>query len=271
MKFYSLETIGGLMNSEFAFCMFSDLVKTHKPTSPSWWKWGDSCPNCDRSIVTLIKPLRMKWYEGSERIGDFACEGPLLCQEKVVKFFHETNFYVRYTDVEFTPVPPPSPKSRKPNYPIVSSTPYTGPDFFGIFPKYGVHLNDEKSGIVRELSCPVCGNVCYDMFQKEYPSDWWKDLVIDEEEWNGLKLFGLFAFGSFLSTGYGVFLSEEGRDLLMKQGFTNLKCEEVGRIEKAGHGKMKSYREQADYDFWKPDEYVPSPPPKDKTKKRSKK
>ena len=59
-------------------------------------------------------------------------------------------------------------------------------------------------------------------------------------------------------------------DLLQKQGFSNLRCIEVGRIEKAGHGKMKPYREQADYDFWKPDEYVPLPP-KEKSKKRVKK
>ena len=97
--------------------------------------------------------------------------------------------------------------------------------------------------------------------------NFWKDLVIDEEEWNGLKIFGLFEFGSLLRPSILTCVSEEGCDLLLKQGFTNTKFVEIGRIEKSGHGKMKSHRELADLDFWKPEEYVPPPPKRKRTKK----
>ncbi len=265
MKFYRLEAIGGLTNSDFAFSMVTDFIDAYKPNSLSWWRWGTECPQCGTSCWTLIEPLQMKWWEGSEQIGDFACSCPILAQHKVVDFFHKNDFFIKYTDVEFIPVPPPSPKSRKPKYPIVFSTPYVGPEFFGVFPKYGVHLNDEKSDLFRKSNCSLCGDVRYDLFRKANP---WEDLVIDEEEWNGLKLFGLFELDNLLFPSQSIYLSEEGHDLLMKQGFTNVKCVERGRIEKAGHGKMKPYREQADYDFWKPDEYIPLPPKEPKKRRK---
>ena len=271
MKVYMLGTIGEWFDDSFAMCSMGcpDGEYCVGSYRPSWWKWDDSCPKCGlRVATTRLIPWKMEWKEGSNCIGDFAGYSPpcreLIAQRKVIDFFHNNNFFINEFETVFKEVPPPSPRSRKPRYPIVFTMPYEGPPFWGITPRYGVHFNVEKSRNKLLSSCSVCGRTEF----RRFP--WRDELVIDEEEWNGLKLFGLFACNSMLSPGEILFLSEEGHDELLKQGFTNLKCEEVGRIEKAGHGKMRPYREQADYDFWKPDEFVP-PPPKEKPKKRTKK
>jgi len=278
MKIYMLGTVGGLFDDTFAACRMgsTDGTTYMHQNHLHWWRWGNACPHCRMNAMVRIVPWQLEWYEGSDRIGDFAgytvpC-WEMLAQKKVIDFFRHNDYFVNVFETVFKAVPPPTPRSRKPRYPIVSTTPYEGPPFWGFSPQYGVHMNDEKSHKTRLSSCSVCGNVEYvtkydamDESKCEYP---WKDFVIDEEEWNGLKLFGVFELDNLLKPGNGVFLSEEGYDLLMKQGFTNVKCVEVGRIEKAGHGNMKPYRAQADYDFWKPDEYVPQPP-KTKPKRRT--
>ncbi len=279
MKIYMLGTIGGWDNSSFACCCGGgpggyylrngEVVELAVGYAP-WWQWGrDGCPNCRIACWLNIAPWPMTWMEGSERIGDLGGTGfpcwDMIAQKEVIDFFRKNGFFIKEFETFFEEVPPPSPRSRKPRDSVVCTTPYEGPPFWRFSPRYGVNINEEKSQKIRKLSCSVCGNIIYDT-EKEY---FWNKFVVDEEEWNGLKLFGIFEFGSLLSPGDGVFLSEEGYDLLMKQGFTNVKCVEVGRIEKAGHGKMKPYREQADYDFWKPDEYIPPPPVENK--KRTKK
>lgn len=275
MKIYMLGTIANpwKSNPPFATCSMGCpngefVVGSYRP---SWWHWDDRCPKCGLNIATTrLVPWKMEWEEGSDCIGDFAgysapCWYP-IAQRKVIDFFHNNNFFINTFETVFKAVPPPSPRSRKPRYPIVFTTPYEGPPFWGIAPRYGVHLNEEKSQKTRLSSCSVCGCLQYE----RNLWDSWRKIVVDEEEWNGLKLFGVFELGSMLTPGDGVYISEEGYDELMKQGFSNLRCREAGRIEKAGHGKMKPYREQADYDFWKPDEYVP-PPPKEKPIKQTKK
>lgn len=134
--------------------------------------------------------------------------------------------------------------------------------------RYGVNLNREKSEIRFNPPCKLCG---YPTRDSDAKPNFMKDLVIDEEEWNGLRLFFILDFGYPLEKQNNLlYVSEEGHDLLLKQGFTNLRMIEAGRIEKAGHGIMKPYREQADYDFWKPEEYV-EPLPKPKRKRTVKK
>jgi hypothetical protein len=115
-------------------------------------------------------------------------------------------------------------------------------------------MNIRKSEIQYKSYCSVCGAKEYDenhrlIFDK-------KMIVIDEEEWNGLKMFAIFDIGYPINRARAVFLSEEGYELLMKQGFTNVYCQEVGRIEKAGTGKTMPYREETEYPYWKPNEYV---------------
>jgi hypothetical protein len=264
MKFYFLGTIGGYMNSEYAGAMPAEGKDFYTPNSFTWWKWGRGCPNCHVTSDIPVEPYQMQWIEGSEVIGDFAGSSQycwdLLVQQKVVDYFTQNNYFANYKDVVFVPN---SFRKKKSKYPIVPY-PYVGPPFYVVLPRYGVHLNDEKSQIDREISCSVCGCVHYNTWKT---NDFWSNLIIDEEEWNGLKMFGIFEFGKFLEPSCGVFLSEEGYDLLKKQGFTNWQCKEVGRIEKAGHGKMLPYREKASYDFWKPDEYVE--PPKKKRSRKS--
>jgi hypothetical protein len=264
MKFYFLGTIGGCMNSKYASVMQAEAKDFYTPNSFTWWKWGRDCPNCEVTSDIPVEPYQMQWMEGSEVIGDFAGDGVpcwhLLVQQKVVDYFTQNDYFANYKDVFFHPC---SFRAKKSKYPIVSY-PYVGPPFYVVLPKYGVRINDDKLRADRELSCSVCGSVHYNMCDT---NDFWSNLIIDEEEWNGLKMFGLFEFGDFFEPSSGVFLSEEGYDLLKKQGFTNWQCKEVGRIKKAGHGKMLPYRERASYDFWKPEEYVE--PPKKKTKRRT--
>jgi len=287
MKIYMVGTIGGFNDNSFAACMGSGPFATYLSNGipvelsiqyPPWWRWEDGgCPSCRLPGWSEVTPWPMTWYEGSDCIGDFAgMEVPhwdMIAQRNVVTFFQKNDFFIKIYETFFEEVSPPSPRTRKPRYPIVCTTPYEGPLFWRFSPLYGVHINEEKSQKKRLSSCSVCGVIHYDtdkIFDDDEGDYFWQNFIIDEEEWNGLKLFGVFEFGRLLTSGGGIFLSEGGHDELLKQGFTNLKCVEVGRIEKAGHGKMKPYREQADYDFWKPNEFVP-PPSKEKTKKRAKK
>ena len=287
MKIFMMGTMSGFDDDSFASCEGGGPGGTYYRQGqvvefttgyPSWWRWGeDGCPNCGVACWVDMNPWPMKWREGSELIGDFAGLGVpcwnILAQKKVMDFFRDNDFFVNKYEAFFEEIPPKSPRSRKPRYPIVCTTPYQGPPFWRYTARYGVHMNEEKSQKNRLSSCSVCGHIRYEIKENPDMEDGeeycWQNFVIDEEEWNGLKLFGVFEIGRVLIPR-GVFLSEEGHGLLMKQGFSNINCIEVGRIEKAGHGKMKPYREQADYDFWKPDEFVP-PPPKEKPKKRSKK
>jgi len=273
MKIYMLGTISGFHDDAFASCEESGPFATYYQQGKAveitieYPSWGERCPKCGLGTWIDATPCPMTWREGSEHIGDFAgLEVPcwnLLAQKRVLDFFRENDFFVKECEIFFKEVPPPSPRSRKPRYPIVPTTPYEGPPFWRIRPLYGAHFNEEKSRKTRLKNCSFCAYI-------EYKQYCWNRIVVDEEEWNGLKLFGVFEVWGRFTPGRGIFLSEEGHDELLKQGFSNLRCVEVGRIEKAGHGKMKPYREQAHYDFWKPDEYVP-PPPKEKPKKRVKK
>ncbi|MDR2344828.1 MAG: hypothetical protein LBE18_02070 [Planctomycetaceae bacterium] len=268
MKIYDIGTIGGYMNDSFAMCDYTLYEISHQMNTYSWWKWGSCCPNCDSVVDVEVVPLQLTWYEGSDLIGDFAgagkdCTLNLLVQSKVIDFFERNNYFACYQDVFFHPYPF---RKKRSKYPIVS-WPYSGPDFKVVYPKFGVNMNLEKSGIKYEFYCSVCGQKTYD---ENYKLDFRKKMiVVDEEDWNGLKMFTIFDIGSPINPANGIFLSEEGYDLLKKQGFTNWHCSEVGRIEKAGHGKMLPYREKASYEFWKPEEYVE--PLKIETPKKKKK
>ncbi|GHT14308.1 hypothetical protein FACS1894170_11210 [Planctomycetales bacterium] len=267
MKIFMLGTISGFDDNTFASseqgCAGGELVVC--PNNLSWWRWGNVCPHCGMNAMQDIVPWKKRWREGGENIGDFAgTEVPcwdVLAQKKVIEFFLKNDYFVNTFETVFLEVPSPSLKSRKPHNPIVCTTPYEGPPFWGLRPRYGVHINDEKSCKTRLSSCPVCGHIVYHArydINESKCEYFWKDFVVDEEEWNGLKLFGVFEFGRLLTSGDGIFLSEEGYNSLIKQGFTNVRCVEVGRIEKLGTAIRKPYRETADYDFWKPDEYVES-------------
>jgi hypothetical protein len=273
MKIFKLTTQGGYLNNSFAACRLGDWVESHQPNKLSWWKWGNVCPNCRTTVEILVEPLQMRWIEGSALIGDFVGSGPytnhLLVQQKVIDFFNHHDYFSTYHNVEFLANPPISPRSRKPRYPIVP-TPYTGPKLINIRAKYGVHFNLEKTGIKYELMCSLCG---YKNYDPSHDLDLDKKMiVIDEEEWNGLRSFKIFDMTlPIAGEAHPVYVSEEGRDILLKQGFTNMWFREVGRIEKAGTGKILPYREKTVYPYWKPEEYVESPvQPKKKTPKNNK-
>jgi hypothetical protein len=274
MKIYFFGTQGGYMNNSFAACNLRDWAESHQPNNLPWWKWGDVCPNCNTSVEELIEPLQMRWLEGSTLLGDVAGSGDttnhLLAQQNMIDFFNQHDYFVTYHDVEFLVNPPVSSRSRKLRYPI-APTHYTYSKLMNIRAKYGVHFNLEKTGVKYEFMCTLCG---YKRYDPTHDLDFDKKMiVIDEEEWNGLRLFKIFDL--ILPIGCmsnAVYISEEGRDLLLKQGFTNMRFREVGRIEKAGTGKMLPYRETTIYPYWKPDEYVEPPiqPKKKKTQKKIK-
>ncbi|GHT27806.1 hypothetical protein FACS18942_07580 [Planctomycetales bacterium] len=270
MKIFILGSIGGFASSQYAACYVQDWEHAHCPNNFPWWKWGAVCPACHIASEIERVPWQMRWLEGSNKIGDVAASGlpcwNMIVQRKVLEFFCANDYFVNCSPVEFEQIPPPSPRSRKPVYPCVPTTPYIGPSFWGIRPRYGVHINNEKSHKVQISKCSVCGHIRYDTTEEYF----WNNFVVDEEEWNGLKLFGIFEFGRLLMPGDGLFLSEEGYELLLHAGLTNIKCQEVGRIEKLGTGIRKLYRETADYDFWKPEEYVELPIPKKHSKIKNK-
>jgi hypothetical protein len=263
MKIYSIGTIGDYMNDSFASCCLTTHDIAYRMNTYSWWKWGKECPNCGLNTEIIVEPFQMYWLEGSELIGDFAgtkYTSHLLVQSKVIEFFKNNDYFAYYQDIVFHPNPF---RKKRSKYPIVSY-PYLGPEFRRVYPRFGVNMNHEKSRI-KYSCCSVCGQI--KGYDENYTDMDKKMYVIDEEEWNGLKMFKIFDIGSPINPATGIFLSEEGYDLLKKQGFTNWQCEEVGRIEKAGHGKMLPYREEASYDFWKPEEYVE--PPKKKRSRKS--
>jgi hypothetical protein len=258
MKIYSIKTQGGYLNDSFAGCALGEWVESYQPNELTWWKWGDVCPNCDTTVEKPIEPLQLRWFEGSTLIGDVVGSGEsainILVQQNVIDFFNHHDYFATYHDVEFLTNPPVSPRSRKPRYPIVP-TPYTGPKLMNIRAKYGVHLNLEKTGIKYDFMCSLCGYKRYDPSHSLELKK--KMVVIDEEEWNGLKLFKIFdLINPIMKNNNSVYVSEEGYDIMLKQGFTNILFREVGRIEKAGTGKMLPYREETVYPYWKPEKYV---------------
>jgi hypothetical protein len=273
MKIYDFATQGGYLNNSFAGCDYGDWVESHQPNELPWWKWGDVCPNCNTTVEKPIEPLQLRWFDGSALIGDVVGSGEstinILVQQNVIDFFNHNDYFATYHNVEFLINPPVSLRSRKPRYPIVP-TPYTGPKLMNIRAKYGIHLNLEKTGIKYEFMCNLCGYKRYDPSHRLELKN--NKIVIDEEEWNGLRLFKIFdLIHPIIKDNNSVFVSEEGRDLLLKQGFTNMRFREIGRIEKAGSGKMLPYREKTVYPYWKPEEYVEPPvQPKKKTRKKKK-
>jgi hypothetical protein len=215
----------------------------------------------------ILRFYRYKCFggEGSDRIGDFAGDTiHTLVSIKALEFFECNDYFPCIQDVYFHPNPF---RKKRSKYPIVPY-PYSGLHFFRFYPKFGVNMNLEKSGIQNSVSrCFLCGQMTKwdENYERMFLE---KRIVIDEEEWNGLRMFKIFDLGSPIKLTTDIYLSKEGRDLLMKQGFSNVVCEEIGCIKKAGHGKILRHREIGKYPYWKPETYV-EPPPTKRTRKSS--
>lgn len=180
--------------------------------------WADErvpCKICGWHWQTIVPPLLVQWEPSTDVIGDFSWDGPFgytfVVKESVAESLRAMHF-----ECDFLPVSFMSPE-RKRNARCVPY-PYTGPKLLwgecGTF----VDLDQEASHVELTSSCPACGDVRY-TFRNS-------GIVIRREKWGGQRMFRITTNGRSAAT----FVSEEGLQLILDAGFSNVAFSEAGEI-----------------------------------------
>jgi len=177
------------------------------------WTPGILCKACGQSTQRLTEPLLVEWEPDSESIADFSwCSYVALITQEVAGKLLDEGFEIALGSVEF--VKPAQIRSRKPRV----AYPYSGPELFWMMPTERVRVDEERSNIRMDIDCKECGQKRY-TFRRD-------GLVIDRKNWNSPKIFQIAQY----TRSRAMFVNEEGRDIISRLGFTNVRFSEAGII-----------------------------------------
>jgi hypothetical protein len=182
------------------------------------WVNDDLCPACEHSLARRTEPFLVEWEPGSDVIGDFSWnrgDYKAIVVARVKDYLMKANFECDFGEVRV--VPPTAPGGRrKRRVPF----PYRGPTLYCVLPREQVRLNEKASRVRLEVDCPTCKQAWY-TFRREH-------LVVDAAAWSGQKMFQIVQFAPSAAT----FVTQDGLDLLLSKGFTNIGHSEAGIIRK---------------------------------------
>ena len=177
------------------------------------WREGQICEVCGRDTSEMIEPLLVEWEAGSEQVGDFSwCSYTCVVTERVRKFAEAQGWNCDFLDVKIVP---PKRKNRR----RVGLWPYNGPRLFWMVAKTQLSLNESESKLRGTKECRACKKPNF-VFKK-------KNLRLDEQSWLKAKVFSLKQFSR---TGI-TYLTENGKNDLLRAGFTNFRFVHAGEVK----------------------------------------
>lgn len=177
------------------------------------WTPGILCKSCGQSTQKLTEPLLAEWEPDSDFIADFSwCSYVALITQEVAEKLLDAGFEIALGSVDF--VKPSQKRARKPRV----AYPYSGPPLFWMMPTERVSVDEEGSNIRLDIDCKECGQKRY-TFRRE-------GLAIDSKNWNSPKIFRVAQY----TRSRAMFVSEQGRDIILRHGFTNVRFSEAGII-----------------------------------------
>ena len=199
----SVEWLANLTSVEFA----------HFSAIGTWSYRREPCKTCTYHWQDLVPPLLVQWERSTNRIGDFYWDGPIgdifIVKRHVAETMNSLQFGCAFLPAEV--VKP----ERKRN---TVEFPYIGPELLWVRCNVTVDLDMRASKVVRESSCPDCGDVRYTNVDK--------GIVIRHKDWKGEKLFRISS-----NPGEFCFVTEEGRRILEHARFSNIAFTEAGEIQ----------------------------------------
>ena len=186
------------------------------------WSENGWCEECGYATKAIVPPLQIEWEPGSTDIGDFAWDGGYTCvvQSRVRQFLREKGFKCRCAAVEHMPL---SERVRKRDVRV--TLPYTGPKLYWLDAIDKIVLDEKRSRVKTESVCSLCGRT-----EKTFKCD---GIVIDADSWRPCHIFRIVQNEPSAAT----FVTDEGRQLLLAQDFSNLDFREAGRIDTRGRKK----------------------------------
>lgn len=199
----SVEWLAELASAEFA----------HFSALGTWSYRREPCKTCTYFWQEVVPPLLVQWEPSSEQIGVFSWDGPFgnkfIVKRHVAETMISFQFGCKFSPVEF--IKPDRTRNTV-------GFPYTGPELLWGQCNVTVDLDMEASKVIRESSCPACGDVRYTFRNR--------GIVIRHDQWNGEKIFRISSNGPDV-----VFVTEEGRRMLRDACFSNIAFTEAGEIK----------------------------------------
>lgn len=180
------------------------------------WSPGIVCPECTGSTEILIEPLLVEWEPGSDIIADFSWSA-LFCiciiRHRVVRFLKQQGFECEFARVEYV-----SPSARLKKREQRVAYPYDRPRLKWLRTTGAVALDTRRCGLESISCCATCGS-CEFTYKRS-------EIIIDKKAWRGEKMFHIPVIGRNM-----IFVTEQGRELIVNEGLTNISFNEVGLIE----------------------------------------
>jgi hypothetical protein len=181
------------------------------------------CPECGTSQQQRIPPLIIEWLPDSDQVGDFTIAGfgdDVLVTQKVREALE-----TRFRGFEFHPVEMyQHPRLKRPQRITKRSKPrvwlpYEGPPLWDLRPTSVAQWDRERSTIEIIKVCGTCGRT-----DSRMPTDETRHLVLDPNTWGGEDIFWTYEPGGF------IYCTEELKEFIEAQGFTNVAFEQDGEI-----------------------------------------
>lgn len=174
------------------------------------------CKTCGDPGQNLVEPLLVEWEPSSDVIGDFSWDGPFgyvfIAKRPVAEFMKRNRFGYDCLRVDY-----PKPELARRRRLCVSS-PYSGSELVWIECNVYLELDKQQSIVKLESQCATCGAIRH-TFR-------YKGITIRGQDWHGEKMFRIRTNGKSAAT----FVTEEGRELLEREKFTNIAFSEAGEI-----------------------------------------
>jgi hypothetical protein len=191
------------------------VAYAHFSALGTWVSQREPCEACKWHWQRLGPPLLVKWQPSTEVIGDFSWDGPLgytfVVKENVAKSLRAMRFECDFLPVEYVE---PELLGKSKCVPF----PYEGVKLLWTSCKSFVDLDMHASEVTITKSCSVCGDVRY-TFRYD-------GIIVRARELHSQMMFRIRSNGNSDAT----FVTEEGRQMMQREGFTNIAFSEAGRV-----------------------------------------
>jgi len=205
----------------------------------SWSPVGRVCPECSSSTERRTQSLLLAWLPGSDTVGDFTDCGfshDFAVTERVVAALQDSFHGSEPGAVEMVKDHDYSP-SRRGKRGV--RLPYSGPALHELWVTTWVHLDRDRSSVELERTCSTCHIERWEVFGVErWDSDYDIErnqlvrtkterlpnagIFVREAELKGASIFRVHEFPGC------VFCTDSVRELIEKEGFTNVAFLEMG-------------------------------------------
>lgn len=195
-----------------------------EPVKSGTYVAGPRCPKCKLATRKRASLLTIEWERGSSVIGDFTWINleELIVADQVRTCFVSSGF----TGVEFEPIEMVQKRGLKKPRKVSKAQnrvwlPYDGPSLWNLIVTSSCDINLTLTSRSLVTECDSCKR------QRMIVHDSAAPLVVKPESWEGTDFFCIREMGKL------VFVTEEVKQKIEEQKFTNVKIAERGYVENA--------------------------------------